>query len=141
MLKVMLLFVVVICFAAVVMAHEAAEVVKIADLVGDPNGFAGRPVVVEARVVAISADGQSLELFDSPTYTRISVQLAQLPKAERKALIRSDVREVQVRGRVSTVTGRLTIQAESIQWNTKGRKSGRRVLSNPVNLSEMPVSQ
>lgn len=119
MLKVTLLFVVVICFAAVVMANEAAEVIKIADLAGDPNGFAGRTVVVEARVVAISADGQSLELFDSTTYTRISVQLAQLPKAARKALILSDVREIQVRGRVSTVAGRLTIQAESIQWDAK----------------------
>ena len=49
----------------------------------------------------------------------MSVQLAQLSKAERKALIRSDVREVLVRGQVSMVAGRLTIHAESVQWNDK----------------------
>jgi len=108
-------FLLVISFAGLTMARSADERLKIADLASDPESFAGRSVEVEARVVAISADGQSLELFDSPTYTRISVQLAQLPKAERKALIRSDVREVLVRGQVSVVAGRLTIHAESVQ--------------------------
>ena len=93
-------FLIVICFAGLTMAH-------------------GRTVEVQARVVAIHADGQSLELYDSASRTRISVQLAQLPKADRKALIRSDVREVLVRGQVSMVAGRLTIHAESVQWNDK----------------------
>ena len=101
------------------MAYGAAERLKITDLASDPDSFAGRTVEIEARVVAIGADGQSLELFDSASYTRISVQLAQLPKTERKALIRSDVREVLVRGQVSMVAGRLTIQAENIQWSNK----------------------
>jgi hypothetical protein len=112
-------FLIVICFAGLTMAHGSDERPKIADLASDPDGFAGRTVEVKARVVAIKADGQSLELFDSPSYTRISVQLAQLPGAERKALIRSDVREVLVRGRVSMVAGRLTIHAESVEWNDK----------------------
>jgi hypothetical protein len=118
-LRLTLSFLIVICFAGLTMADER---LKIADLASDPTGFAGRSVEVEARVVAISADGQSLELFDSPTYTRVSVQLAELPKTERKALIRSDVREVLVRGRVSMVAGRLTIHAESVQWSDKGAK-------------------
>ena len=113
--KLTLSFLIVISFAGLTMAHGADERLTIADLASDPERFAGRSVEVEARVVAISADGQSLELFDSPTYTRISVQLAQLPRAERKALIRSDVREALVRGRVSMVAGRLTIHAESVQ--------------------------
>ena len=108
---------IVICFAGLTMAHGADERLKIADFASDPNAFAGRIVEVEARVVAINADGQSLELFDSPSHTRISVQLAQLPKTERMALIRSNVREVLVRGRVSMVAGRLTIHAESAQWS------------------------
>ena len=115
-------FVIVICFAGLTLAHGAAERLKIGDLASDPDGFAGRTVEVEARVVAINADGQSLELFDSQTYTRILVQLAQLPRTERKALIRSDVREILVRGRVSMVAGRLTIHAESVQWSDQKQK-------------------
>ena len=98
-------FLIVICFAGLTIAHEGR--------------LDGRTVEVQARVVAINADGQSLELYDSPSRTRISVQLAQLSKAERKALIRSDVREVLVRGQVSMVAGRMTIHAESVQWNDK----------------------
>ena len=112
-------FLIVISFAGLTMARGAGERHSLADIASDPDGFAGRTVEVEARVVAIKADGQSLELFDSPSYTRISVQLAQLSKTERTALIRSDVREVLVRGRVSMVAGRLTIQAESVQRGDK----------------------
>ena len=108
-------FLIVISFAGLTMAHGVVERFRIADFAGDPDAFAGRTVEVEGRVVAISADGQSLELFDSPSWTRISVQLAQLPKAERKVLIQSNVREVLVRGRVSVVAGRLTIQAENVE--------------------------
>ena len=110
-------FLIVICFAGLTTAHD--ERLNIADFASNPDAFAGRTVEVQARVVAINADGQSLELYDSPSRTRISVQLAQLSKAERKALIRSDVREVLVRGQVSMVAGRLTIHAESVQWNDK----------------------
>ena len=110
-------FLIVICFAGLTMAHD--ERLNVADFASNPDAFAGRTVEVQARVVAINADGQSLELYDSPSRTRISVQLAQLSKAERKALIRSDVREVLVRGQVSMVGGRMTIHAESVQWSDK----------------------
>ena len=110
-------FLIVICFAGLIMAHD--ERLNIADFATNPDAFTGRTVEVQARVVAINADGQSLKLYDSPSRTRISVQLAQLSKAERKALIRSDVREVLVRGQVSMVAGRMTIHAESVQWNDK----------------------
>lgn len=112
-------FLIVISFAGLTMARGTDERLKIADFASNPDGFAGRIVEVEARVIAIHADGQSLELFDSPSHTRISVHLAQLPKTERMALIRSDVREVLVRGRLSMVAGRMTIHAESVQWNDK----------------------
>ena len=110
-------FLIVISLAGLTMAHD--ERLNIADFASNPDAFAGRTVEVQARIVAINADGQSLELYDSPSRTRISVQLAQLSKAERKALIRSDVREVLVRGQVSMVAGRLTIHAESVQWSDK----------------------
>ena len=118
-LRLTLSLLIVISFAGLTMAHGADERLKIADFASDPNAFAGRIVEVEARVIAINADGQSLELFDSPSHMRISVQLAQLIKTERMALIRSDVREVLVRGRVSVVTGRLTIHAVSVQSSEK----------------------
>ena|ERR1700752_3763809 len=130
-LRLMLSFLIVISFAGLTLAHGAGERLKIADFVSDPDSFAGRTVEVEARVVAISADGQSLELFDSPSHTRISVQLAQLPKTEREALICSDVREVLVRGRVSMVGGRMTIHAQSVT----------NLCNLQINLSEMPVPQ
>jgi hypothetical protein len=117
MFRLTLSFLVVISFAGLTMAHD--ERLNLADFASNPAAFAGRTVEVQARVVAINADGQSLELYDSPTRTRISVQLAQLSKAERKALIRSDVREVLVRGQVSMVAGRLTIHAESVRWSDK----------------------
>jgi hypothetical protein len=112
-------FLIVISFAGLTMARGTDERLKIADFASNPDGFAGRTVEVEARVIAIHADGQSLELFDSPSHTRISVHLAQLAKTERMALIRSDVREVMVRGRLSMVAGRMTIHAESVQWSDK----------------------
>jgi len=118
-LRLTLSLLIVISFAGLTMAHGADERLKIADFASDPNAFAGRIVEVEARVIAINADGQSLELFDSASHTRISVQLAQLTKTERMALIRSDVREVLVRGRVSVVTGLLTIHAVSVQSSEK----------------------
>lgn len=121
--KLMLLFVLVITFAAVAMAARGGdERLNIADLANDPDSFAGRTVEVEARVVASSANGRTLELFDSPSHTRISVQLAQLPKSERLALIRSDVRELLVRGRAAVIAGRLTITANSVQWSVAPAK-------------------
>src|SRR5215510_6747339 len=116
-------FLIVICWAGMTLAHGVDERLKIVDFISDPSAFAGRTVEVEARVVAINADGQSLELFDSPSHTRISVQLAQLTKTERMALICSDVREVLVRGRVSMVAGRLTIHAESVQVPVRNASS------------------
>jgi len=105
------------CFTGLTMAHGVDERLNLADFASNPENFAGRTVEVQARVIAINADGQSLELYDSASHTRISVQLAQLPRTERTASICSNVREVVVRGRVSTVAGRLTIQAESVQLN------------------------
>src|ERR1044072_6716249 len=107
MFRLTLSFLIVISFAGLTMAHD------------NTDARAGRTVEVQARGIAINADGQSLELYDSPTRTRISVQLAQLPKAERKALIRSDVREILVRGQVSMVAGRMTIHAERVEWGEK----------------------
>ena len=119
MFRLALSFLIVISFAGLTTAHGADERFKVTDFTSDPDAFAGRTVEVQARVVAINADGQSLELFDAPSHTRISVKLAQLPETERMALICSNVREVLVRGRVSMVAGRMTLNAESVEWGDK----------------------
>jgi hypothetical protein len=55
-----------------------------------------------------------MELFDSQSRTVIQVRLTQLSKAERAALMRSNVRRVAVSGRAWMVGGRLTIDAQKV---------------------------
>src|SRR5262249_45429184 len=101
--------------AGLTLARGEDERLDLAKFASHPETFAGRIVEVSANLVAINADGKSLELFDSQSHTRISVRLSQLRKAERLALMRSDVRRVSVSGRASAVGGRLIIDAQSIQ--------------------------
>ena len=110
-----LLFVVVMSLAGGTLAAGGNGRLDIADFRRDPESFAGRIVEVEARVIAVNALGRSLVLFDSPSHTRISVQLTELPKTQRMMLVSSDVRQVVVRGRAVVVEGRLTIHAQSVQ--------------------------
>jgi hypothetical protein len=124
-LKLTLSFLFIACFAGFAMAHGTDERLDIASFASNPDAYAGRIVAVEARVIAIDASGKRLELFDSPSRTRISVQLTQLPKAERTVLMQSDVRKVVVRGEVSMVQGRMTIQAQSVQALTSDCESGK----------------
>ena len=113
-LRLTLSFVLLMGFAGVTLAGGVIERLDIAELRRDPDAFAGRVVEVQARVIAINADGRSLVLFDSPSHTRVAVEWAQLPETERIALMSTDVRQVVVRGRASIVEGRLTIQAQSV---------------------------
>lgn len=109
------LFLIVIGLAGLTRASSIGDQVNLTDFDSHPEAFAGRLIAVNARVIAISADGMSLELFDSETRTRIAVRLTQLPKTERLALIQSNVRRVSVSGRASVVAGRLTIDADTVQ--------------------------
>lgn len=102
-------------FAGLAMASVPGDRVDLANFATHPELLAGRTIEVTANVIAISADGKSLEMFDSNSRTRVDVRLTQIPKAQRLALINSDVRRVMVSGRASVVAGRLTIDAESVQ--------------------------
>lgn len=124
-MRLTLSFVMLMSFAGVTLAGGAIERLDIAQLRRDPEAFAGRIVEVQARVIAINADGQSLVLFDSPSHTRVSVELAQLPETERVALMSTDVRQVVVRGRAAIVEGRLTIQAQSVLPVASNSETGR----------------
>jgi hypothetical protein len=106
---------VIIFFAGLSFAATAGDEVDLAEFACHPEAFAGRNIEVKANVIAINADGKSVELFDSQTRTRIDVRLTQLRKADRLALLHSDLRRVSVSGRASVVSGRLTIDAQSIQ--------------------------
>lgn len=117
-------FVLLTGFAGVTLAG-VNDRLDIADFRRDPEAFAGRIVEVQARVIAINADGQSLVLFDSPSHTRVSVRLTELPKTERTALMSTDVRQVVVRGRASIVEGRLTIRAQTVLPVVSGSETGR----------------
>jgi len=108
-------FLLIACFAGLAAAHGADERLDIADFAGNPEAFSGRNIEVNDRVIAIIAYCNCLVLFDSQSNTRISVRLTQLRKAERVALMRSDVRRVLVSGRASVVGGRLTIDAQRVE--------------------------
>jgi hypothetical protein len=108
-------FLVIISLAGLAFASEGSEKIDLAKFAGQPEALAGKFIEVDAQVVAINADGKSLELFDSHSRTRISVRLNQMKKADREALLMSDVRRVSVSGRASVVAGRLTIDAETVR--------------------------
>jgi hypothetical protein len=109
------IFLSIMSFAGLTMASVPGDRVNLADFATHPEALAGRTLEVTANVIAINADGRSLEMFDSKSRTRIAVRLTQLPKSQRMALICSDVRRLMVSGRASVVAGRLTIDAESVQ--------------------------
>ena len=76
---------------------------------------AGGVVEVCAKVISINADSKSMELFDSQSRKMIQVNLTQLRKSERSALVRSGARRVMVSGRASMIGGRMVIDAQRVE--------------------------
>lgn len=110
-----LLLFIFVSLAGVAVADGRHDKINIADFLNNPEAFASPMVEINARVIAINANSKSMELFDSKTRTMILVNLSQLAKSERNALIRTDVRQVSVTGRANMVDGRLLITADSVQ--------------------------
>jgi len=108
-------FLIIIALAGLAFASEVSEKIDLGKFAGQPEALAGRLIEVDAQIIAINADGKSLELFDPQSRTRISVRLNQMKRAERSALMLSDVRRVSVSGRASVVAGKLTIDADTIR--------------------------
>jgi hypothetical protein len=104
-------------FALPVNARDINETVSFSEFRGNPEVFEGRMVEVSARVIAISADARSMELFESESKTIIKVTLGQMSEKERKGLINGDVRQVSVVGRAVMTNGRVTIDAEKVVRN------------------------
>jgi len=107
-------FLIVTAFAGLATALGRDNRIDIAYLNSHPDTL-GRVVEVSAKVIAINADAKSMELFDSQSRTTIQVNLMQLKRAERNALVRSNVRRVTVSGRAKMVAGRLVIDAQRIE--------------------------
>jgi len=106
-------FLIVTAFAGLATAHGRDNRIDIAYLNSHPDAL-GRVIEVSAKVIAINADAKSMELFDSQSRTTIQVNLMQLKRSERNALVRSNVRRVTVSGRAKMVAGRLVIDAQRI---------------------------
>lgn len=101
-------------FGTAVSARDLNETVSFLDFRTNPELFEGRVVEVSARVIAISADSKSMELFESESRAVVRVRLDQITVAERKNLIKGDVRFVSVVGRAIMVKGRVVIDAQKV---------------------------
>ena len=81
----------------------------------DPNGFVGRRVALTGEIVSVSANYESIHLFDGPSRAMISVSLDNLKKARRRALVLTPVRRLSVYGRLSLDRGHVVLMADRIE--------------------------
>jgi hypothetical protein len=95
-------------------ARDLNETVSFLEFRTNPDVFEGRMVEVSARVIAISADAKSMELFDSESKAIVRVRLNQMTETARKNLIKGDVRHVSVVGRAIMMNGRVIIDAQKV---------------------------
>jgi hypothetical protein len=110
-------------------AHGRYERIDTTDFINHPSDYHGRLVEVTADVIAISADGKSLELFDSRSRMMITVTLTQLQKSQRRALMHSPVRCLVVYGQAMVLGNQLTIDAhrfEALPVESANRQPSRR---------------
>jgi hypothetical protein len=106
------LFLSVFLLAGTAAAHARYERIDTTDFAKRADIYQGRLVTVTAEVFAINADGKSIRLFDHESRALIDVDLTQLNKAERRALILNPVRRVSVYGRAAVKDGKLIIEAD-----------------------------
>lgn len=100
--------------AGMASAHGLYERIDTTDFINHPGNYHGRLVEVTADVIAISADGKSLQLFDSRSRMMINVTLTQLQKSQRRALTHSPVRHLLVYGQATVIGDRLMIDAHRV---------------------------
>ena len=96
-------------------ANGTYETIDTTDVLAHPEAHAGRLVEVRAEVIAIGADSKSLQLFDSKTRMMIGVNLNELSRSQRTALMRNPVRQLLVHGQITVVEGRLVIDAHKVE--------------------------
>ena len=114
MMKLIRLSLSIFLLAGMAAAHGRYERIDTTDFVNRPGDYQGRLVELTADVIAISADAKSLELFDSRSRMMITINLTQLRKTQRNALVRSPVCRLLVYGQAMVIGDRLTIDAHRV---------------------------
>ena len=114
MMKVIRLSLSIFLLAGMAAAHGRYDHIDTTDFVNRPGDYQGRLVELTADVIAISADAKSLELFDSRSRIMITINLTQLQKSQRRALMHSPVRRLVVYGQAMVIGNQLTIDAHRV---------------------------
>ena len=104
----------VLILAAVVVANDAYESIDTTNFANRADSYQGRLVAVSGAVVAINADGKSIQIFDADTKALIEVRLLNLKKAQRNSLMLSPVRKISVYGKTEVRNGKLSIDAHKV---------------------------
>lgn len=105
----------ILILAGVAAAHGRYERIKTTEFAAHPESFAGRLVEVRADIIAVSADGRSVELFDRESRATITVNLSQIQKSQRNALIHSPAHRLLVYGQAIVGGQRLMIDAHKFE--------------------------
>ena len=109
----------ILLLAGLAVANGRYEQVSSTDLLNRSDEYRGRLVAVSGEVCAINADGKSLRLFDKQRRALIDVQLTQLKKSQRNALLMSSERNVLVYGQVASREGKTVIEAHEVVSNSR----------------------
>ena len=114
MMKLIRLTLSIFLLAGVAVALGTYEAIDTTDFVARPETYEGRLVEIRAEVIAIGADSKSLQLFDEKSRMIIAVNLTQLSKVQRSALMRNPVRYLVIHGQATVSGGRLVIDAHKV---------------------------
>jgi hypothetical protein len=104
----------VLIFTAIAVANDSYETIDTTNFANRADSYQGRLVAVSGAVVAINADGKSIQIFDANTQALIEVRLLNLKKAQRNALVLSPVRKISVYGKTEIRNGKLSIDAHKV---------------------------
>ena len=85
------------------------------ELSKSPDRYLGHLVSLTGEIISISAEANSLHLFDGRGPDVISVSLSHLKKSSRRALANEPVHRVAVFGRINRINGRITLEADRIE--------------------------
>jgi hypothetical protein len=103
----------ILLLAGVAAAHGRYQRLDTADF-ANAAAYQGQLVVLTADICAVSADRKSVQLFDNQSKTFIQVDLTQLERTQRNALLFSPVRRISVYGRVAVAQGRMNVEAHRL---------------------------
>jgi ABC-type uncharacterized transport system ATPase component len=95
--------------------------VNLSDVLRNPGVYTGQRVTLTAEILSLSADSRSIDLYDGLSRTMVSVSLASIRKAERRALLQAPVLRISVSGLVNLDRGQVVIEAERVEARVADR--------------------